>query len=174
MVSPISSLLLLLLVLYLILLLLSSFSHRKKNLCGPFLWMGFNFLKATATSRRQFTFYHKVPRNLWYSFYQLQKDGRLSRLCSHPVVLNMGPLDWESSHLTTRPLFWWFCTLCSCIISLTNLSLLLFMILWYSIKELWFILCSAGHTPHTLNPPLYKRRDWLWGDFFPGFQASIP
>ena len=23
---------------------------------------------------------------------------------SHPVVLNMGPLDWESSALTTRPL----------------------------------------------------------------------
>ena len=30
----------------------------KKKLYGPFLWMGFNCLKATATSRRQFTFYH--------------------------------------------------------------------------------------------------------------------
>ena len=30
----------------------------KKKLCGPFLWMGFNCLKARATSRRQFTFYH--------------------------------------------------------------------------------------------------------------------
>ena len=29
----------------------------KKNY-GPFLWMGFNLLKACATSRRQFTFYH--------------------------------------------------------------------------------------------------------------------
>ena len=29
--------------------------------------MGFNCLKATATSRRQFTFYHSVPRNSWYS-----------------------------------------------------------------------------------------------------------
>ena len=27
----------------------------KKKLYGPFLWMGFNCLKATATSRRQFT-----------------------------------------------------------------------------------------------------------------------
>ena len=26
----------------------------KKKLYGPFLWMGFNCLKATATSRRQF------------------------------------------------------------------------------------------------------------------------
>ena len=31
---------------------------RKKKLYGHFLWMGFNYLKATATSRRQFTFYH--------------------------------------------------------------------------------------------------------------------
>ena len=27
----------------------------KKKLCSPFLWMGFNCLKATATLRRQFT-----------------------------------------------------------------------------------------------------------------------
>ena len=31
---------------------------KKKKLYGPFLWMGFNCLKASATSRRQFTFYH--------------------------------------------------------------------------------------------------------------------
>ena len=30
----------------------------KKKLYGPLLWMGFNCLKATATTRRQFTFYH--------------------------------------------------------------------------------------------------------------------
>ena len=29
-----------------------------KKLYGPFLWMGFNCLKARPTSRRQFTFYH--------------------------------------------------------------------------------------------------------------------
>ena len=40
--------------------------------------MGFNCLKATATSRRQFTFYHSVPRNSWNSFYQPQKD-RITR-----------------------------------------------------------------------------------------------
>ena len=40
----------------------------KKKLYGPFSWMGFNCLKATATSRRQFTFYHSVLRNFWYSF----------------------------------------------------------------------------------------------------------
>ena len=56
------------------------------------------------SSRRQFTFYHSVPRNFWYSFYRPRKDERLSRPWSHPVVLNMGLLDWESSALTTRPL----------------------------------------------------------------------
>ena len=39
-----------------------------------------------------------------YSFYRPQKDERLSRPWSHPVVLNTGPLDWESSALTTGPL----------------------------------------------------------------------
>ena len=78
-----------------------------KKLYGPFLWMGFNCLKARATSRRQFTFYHSVPRNFWYSLYRLRKDERLSRPWSHPVVLNTGPLDWESSALTTRfPMHW--------------------------------------------------------------------
>ena len=40
----------------------------------------------------------------WYSFYRPRKDERLSRPWRHPVVLNTGPLDWESSVLTTRPL----------------------------------------------------------------------
>ena len=76
---------------------------KKKNLYGSFLWMGFNCPKASATLRRQFTFYHKVPRYSWYSFYWPQKNERLSRPWSHPVVLNKGPLDWESSAITTRP-----------------------------------------------------------------------
>ena len=31
---------------------------EKKTNLWPRLWMGFNYLKATATSRRHFTFYH--------------------------------------------------------------------------------------------------------------------
>ena len=42
---------------------------KKKKLYGPFLWIGFNCLKATTTSRRQFTFYQSVHRHSWYSFY---------------------------------------------------------------------------------------------------------
>ena len=57
-----------------------------------------------ATLRRQFTFYHSVPKISWYSFNQLWEDERLSQFWGHPVVLNLGPLDWESSALTTRPL----------------------------------------------------------------------
>ena len=37
-----------------------------------------------------------------YSIYRPRKDERLSRTWSHPVVLNTGPLDSESSALTTR------------------------------------------------------------------------
>ena len=78
--------------------------NTKKKLYGPFLWMGMNCLKARATTRRRFTFYHYVPRCFWYSFYSPQKNERLSRPWSHPVVLNTGSLDWESSALTTGPL----------------------------------------------------------------------
>ena len=49
-----------------------------------------------ATTRTQFTFYHLVPRNSWHPFDRTLKDERLSRPWSHPVVLNTGPLDWES------------------------------------------------------------------------------
>ena len=35
---------------------------KTKKLHGPFLWMGINCLKARATSRRQFTFYHLSPQ----------------------------------------------------------------------------------------------------------------
>ena len=76
----------------------------KKQKKKQTLWMGFNCLKATATSSRQFTFYHSVPRTFWYSFYRPPKHERLSQPWSHPVVLNTGPLDWQSSALTTRSL----------------------------------------------------------------------
>ena len=33
-------------------------SPKEKKLYGPFLWTGFNCLKAGATLKRQFTFYH--------------------------------------------------------------------------------------------------------------------
>ena len=62
------------------------------------------FLGYKTTMKRQFTFYHYVPRNPWCSFDQLGKDERLCQPWSHAVVLNKGPLDWESSALMTRSL----------------------------------------------------------------------
>ena len=38
-----------------------------------------------------------------------EKDERLSQPWSHPVVLNMRPLDWKSSTLITGPLGWVSC-----------------------------------------------------------------
>ena len=53
---------------------------------------------------RLFTFYHQVFRNSWYSSDQPRQDERLSQPWSHPVALNMGPLNWEFSTLTARSL----------------------------------------------------------------------
>ena len=80
-----------------------------KNFMVPFLWLVFNCLKASATSRRQFTFYHLVPRYSWYSFYRPRKNEELSRPWSHPLVLNMESLDSKSSILTTRQPGWVLC-----------------------------------------------------------------
>ena len=55
------------------------------------------------TIERQFTFYCLASKNLWYSFYQTRKDEWLSQLRSHPVVLSLGSLNWESSALTNKP-----------------------------------------------------------------------
>ena len=67
--------------------------------------MGFNCLKSTEPLRGDsLLFTTKFPRSSWYSFIQPRKNERLSQTLNHPVVLNLGPLDWESSAPTTRPL----------------------------------------------------------------------
>ena len=110
-----------------------------------------------ATTRRQFTFYHYVSRNSWYSFDRPRKDETLSRPWSHQVVLNTRILDWKSSALTTRPLL-------SCIsnAALVSLKLLLsvdrnislkngFVIFyqWFSIHNLWL---NTGWVKNELLP----------------------
>ena len=60
-----------------------------------FLWMRFNCLRLEQLRGESLLFTTKFPE---------RKDERLSRYWSHPVVLNTGPLDWEFSNLTTRPL----------------------------------------------------------------------
>ena len=66
--------------------------------------MGFSCLKARVTLRMHFTFYHYVPRISWYSFYRPQKDEKLSRPWSHPVVLNMGSPGLGIQHLNHYPI----------------------------------------------------------------------
>ena len=51
---------------------------------------GVQLPKARATSRRQFSLYHQVPRNSWYSFYQPRKDERLELILEPPSGFEHG------------------------------------------------------------------------------------
>ena len=70
------------------------FFKKNKPYCPFYGW-------GSTAPRLQSPFEEVVPRNSWYSFYRPRKDERLSWPWSHPVVLNPGPLDWESSALIT-------------------------------------------------------------------------
>ena len=72
-----------------------------ENFMAPF--MDSVHLSSRAIMSRQVTFCHSVPRSYWYSNDRLCKDERLSRPWSHPVILNPGPLDWESRALIIMP-----------------------------------------------------------------------
>ena len=67
--------------------------------------MGFNCLKATEPLYKDTVYLlpfssQEFLVHSWWCW----KDERLSWPWSYPVILNPGPLDWESSTLTTRPL----------------------------------------------------------------------
>ena len=80
---------------------------RKINFMAPFLWMGFNCINATATSRRQFTFYHSVPRNYWYSFYRLRKNERLRYHLQYLLLLSSSIcIRFSALKLSPRMSFW--------------------------------------------------------------------
>ena len=79
----------------------------EKKLYGPFLCIMYGIQLSEgyrAITRRQFTFCYSVPRSSWHSVDLSWKDERLSWPWSHPVVLSPGPLDLESTALTTRSL----------------------------------------------------------------------
>ena len=74
----------------------------KKNFMAPFMdGVQLSRLKPLWGCSLLFT---SKSWNFWCSLYRPWKDERLSQSWSHPVVLNTGPLDWESCTLTTRPL----------------------------------------------------------------------
>ena len=70
--------------------------------------MEFNCLKATEALREDSLLFTAkspgVPCVHLDSFDQPQKDEKLSQLWNHPMVLNLGLPDWDSSILTIRPL----------------------------------------------------------------------
>ena len=79
--------------------------YKKKTTLWLLFWMGFNCLKATATPRRHFTFYHSVPRNFWCSFYRPGKDEGWVNLGAtqwfwtrDPWIGN--PAPWPLGHTT--------------------------------------------------------------------------
>ena len=64
-------------------------ANEKTNFMAPFYGWGSTALRLQPLQGGSLLFTTKFPV---YSFYQPQKDERLSRPWSHPVVLNTGPL----------------------------------------------------------------------------------
>ena len=77
----------------------------------------------------------KFPEIPQYSFYQPWKYERLSWPWSHPVALNTGPQDLESSTLTTRPLLQILKFMTSSIVQTRMNKNLLTHFVWYLEKE---------------------------------------
>ena len=75
------------------------------KLYGSFLWMGFNCLKVQCWYENSVYFLplstQKILVLIWLT---LDRWKAVSRPWSHQVVLNLGPLDWESSALINWPL----------------------------------------------------------------------
>ena len=77
-------------------------SFFKKNFTAPFYGWGSTASRLEPIQGGSLLFttkFPEIPGAFWP-----QKDERLSQPWSHPVVLNTGTLDWESSTLTTRPM----------------------------------------------------------------------
>ena len=65
--------------------------------------MRFNCLKARATSMRQFTFY-QTPQKLLVLILPTSEEWKAKSTLELSSGFEHGPLDWESSTLTSRPL----------------------------------------------------------------------
>ena len=81
------------------------FHITKKNFMAPFYGWGSTVSRLQSHYEETVYFVPLSPREfLALSFDRLRKDESLNWPWSHPVVLNLRLLDWESSPLTTRPL----------------------------------------------------------------------
>ena len=70
-----------------------------KNFMAPFYGWGSTASRLEPLQGGSLLFTTQFPEIPGISFYRPRKDERLSQPWSHPVVLNTGPLDWESSTL---------------------------------------------------------------------------
>ena len=61
----------------------------------PSYGWGSNVFMQQCHFERDNFFYHSVPRISWHPFNGPRKDKRLSQTWSHPLVLNLVPMDWE-------------------------------------------------------------------------------
>ena len=77
-----------------------------KNFMAPFYGWGFKSLKIIKPLQRESLLFTTNSPGVAAT---PRKDGRLSQPWSHSMVLNLGPLNWESSALTNKPLLhnWW-------------------------------------------------------------------
>ena len=89
----------------------------KKYFMAPFYGWGSTASRLEPIWGGNLLFPNKFPKVPGTQFINVRRikvfDGRrISGPLSHPVVLNTGPLDWESSTLTTRPLLHVLCPSC--------------------------------------------------------------
>ena len=77
---------------------------KKKNFIAPFYGWGLTASRLELLHGGSLLFTTKFP-DITRTYFT-RKDDRLSWPWSQPVVLNTGPLDWESRAFTTRPLPW--------------------------------------------------------------------
>ena len=75
----------------------------KKNFMAPFYGWGSTASMQQPLRRGSLLFTTKFPEIPGTQFIDLGRMKRLNQPWSHPVVLNMKSLDWESSVLNTRP-----------------------------------------------------------------------
>ena len=78
--------------------------REKKKTLWPIFMDGAQLSQGYSHYKETVYFLPLSRRKSSYSFDWPWKDERLSWPCSNSVVLNQGPLDWESSTLTTRSL----------------------------------------------------------------------
>ena len=76
----------------------------KKNFIAPFYGWGSTVSRLQSHYKEAVYFLPVSSQTLLVLIWSTSEGYRLSRPWSHPMVLNTGLLDWESSALTTRKL----------------------------------------------------------------------